>query len=51
MKQVTGLSRRHFVKSSTAVAGLSVMGVPAFLGAVLLVLPKDRHPAVSGSPA
>ncbi len=34
MKQATGLSRRHFVKSSTVVAGLSVMGVPAFLGAV-----------------
>jgi L-alanine-DL-glutamate epimerase-like enolase superfamily enzyme len=32
MKQPTGPSRRHFLKSSTALAGLSLAGAPAFSG-------------------
>jgi L-alanine-DL-glutamate epimerase-like enolase superfamily enzyme len=34
MKQATGLSRRHFLKSSTAVAGLSLLGPAPFPGTV-----------------
>ncbi|MFB3077533.1 MAG: twin-arginine translocation signal domain-containing protein, partial [Lysobacterales bacterium] len=34
MKQATGLSRRHFLKSSTALAGLTLAGPPALLGSV-----------------
>ena len=34
MKQATGLSRRHFLNSSTALVGLSLAGPAAFLGSV-----------------
>ncbi len=34
MKQATGISRRHFLNSSTALAGLSLVGPAAFPGGV-----------------